>query len=113
MSRAKKPENETFEQARIRQIFETISNNPSRSEKMSWGRKMDNMDKLLSKIRPLEEKIIELTSQKQPILDQIAILRQDMVAECVHSFEHLVFKDDHVLCKFCNKKIGIPNDYKQ
>jgi len=111
MARMKKPENETFEQARIRQIFETISNHANRSEKMSWNRKMDNMVKLISKIRPLEEKILELTSQKQPIMDQIAQLRQDMLTECVHPFEYLVFKDDHVVCKFCDKRINIPNEY--
>ncbi len=112
MSRAKKPENESFEQARIRQIFEAISNNPSRSEKMSWNRKMDNMVKFISEIRPIEQQILELVAQKGPIMDKIEALRQDMIVECVHPFEYLVFKEDHVLCKFCSKRINIPNDYK-
>ena len=112
MARMKKPENESFEQARIRQILETISNNSSRSEKMSWNRKMDNMVKLLSEIRPIEQKILELAASKIPLMDKIELLRQTMMMECVHPFEYLVFKNDHVVCKFCSKKINVPNEYK-
>jgi hypothetical protein len=112
MARMRKPENESFEQARVRQILETISNNPSRSEKMAWNRKMDNMVKLFTEIQPIEQQILELISKKGPIMDKIDLLRQDMTSECVHPFEYLVFKDDHCLCKFCNRKICIPNEYK-
>jgi hypothetical protein len=109
MARRKKPVDETADQATQRQLRETIANHASRSEKMSWDRKMDAMVKLLAKLRPIEDQILELMAQKLPIMDEIATLRQDMVRECIHPFDHLVTKEDHVLCKFCNKRIGIPS----
>lgn len=108
MARQKKPEGETTEQARVRQLLEYVANNASRSEKTSWNRKMDNMVKLMAKLRPIEEQIIELTAQKMPVMDDINELRLTMVNECIHPYEYLAFKDTHVECKFCGKKIGIP-----
>jgi len=71
---------------------------------------MDNMVKLISQLTPIEEKILEIMlKEKQPILDQINDLRTSMINECVHPFDQLVLKDDHILCKFCNRKVGIPN----
>lgn len=113
MARRKKPENETVEQVRVRKVFESIANASDRSEKTSWNRKMDNMVKLLSKLRPIEEKIIDLAATKMPIFDDVQILRETMVKECVHPYQHLVLMDDHVLCKFCNKRIRIPNEFAE
>lgn len=108
MARRKKPENETVEEATERRKKEAIANASNRSEKTSWNRKMDKMVKLLASLRPIEQKILELTHQKMPIFDEIQILREIMVRECVHPFEYLVVKDDHMLCKFCEKRIRMP-----
>lgn len=107
MARKKKPLNETEEQALIRRDLETISNFSSRSEKTSWNRKMNNMVKLLALLRPIEEKILDLQSQKEPVFDEIQILRAVMVKECIHPQEYLIHKGDYVECKFCNKRIAI------
>jgi hypothetical protein len=112
MARIKKIEGETTGQKRERHIFESISGNATRSEKISWNRKMDNMVKLLTTLRPIEEEILALILKKQPILDEVQTLRITMVNECVHPFEYLVLKDGYVECKFCNKKISIPDEYK-
>jgi len=110
MARRKKPENETAEQADERNLFETISNHANRSEKTAWKRKLANMEKLIEQIRPIEEKILDIIKdEKQPILDDIQALRQEMIKECVHPFEHLVQKDGYVECKFCNRRIRVPN----
>ena len=109
MARRKKPLNETEQEAEIRRQLEAVSNNSSRSEKTSWNRKMNNMVKLLALLRPIEDKILELMAQKEPIFDEIQVLREVMVRECVHPYEHLIHKDDHIVCKFCNKKIGLVN----
>ena len=111
MARRKKPEDETQEQARERRILEAVANNSNRSEKTSWNRKMDNMVSLLAKLRPIEEKIIELQAEKMPIMDDVNELRQTMVNECVHPYEFLSLNDDHVECKFCGKKMGIPSGF--
>lgn len=107
MARNKKPEGETLEQAEIRREMETISGAASRNEKVSWNRKSDNMAQLLETIRPMEDEITALIAKKQPILDDINTLRAVMVQECVHPYEHLVYKDDYVECKFCYKKFVV------
>lgn len=107
MARRKKPENETLDEAKIRQMLEEVANSAERSEKTSWNRKMDNMVKLISKLHPIEDQIIELEAQKMPILDEIAALRGSMVKDCIHPFEQLVYKNEFVECKFCNKKLRI------
>lgn len=111
MARRRKPLNETLEQSQIRQMFETIANSATRSEKMSWERKMDNMVKILAQLSPLENKILDLMVEKQKILDEVERLRKEMVNECVHPYHMLVEKDKIIYCKFCDKRFVI-NDMK-
>lgn len=111
MARKKIPENETPEEQHERRLKEAVANTADRSQKTSWNRKMDNMVKLLSQLRPIEEKIVELQAEKIPIFDSIQELRQLMVSECVHPLEYLVVCEDHLTCKFCNKKIGLPSAF--
>lgn len=111
MARRKAPENETAEEQRERRIKESVANNPNRSEKTSWNRKMDNMVKKLALLRPIEEQIIDLQAQKMPIFDEIQELRADMVKECVHPYEYLAVHDAHIECKFCGKRIRIPDEF--
>ena len=110
MARRKKPENETPEQAKLRLLFESIANHANRSEKTAWKRKLTNMEALMEKLHPIEEKILQIiTDEKQPLLDEIAELRGVMVKECIHPYEHLVKKDGFVECKFCGKKLKVPD----
>lgn len=105
MAKRKKPDNETHEEASVRQVLETISDNATRSEKVSYDRKMDNMVSLLAKLKPVEEKILDLMAEKAVIVDEIAELRRIMVRDCVHPYQMLVYQSDATtLCKFCNKK---------
>jgi hypothetical protein len=110
MARRKKPENETEEQAKQRLKFESIANHANRSEKTAWKRKLNNMEGLLDKLKPIEEKILTIIAdEKQPVLDEIAELRAIMVKDCVHPYEHLVEKEDFVECKFCGRRIKVPD----
>ncbi len=68
---------------------------------------MNNMVDLLAKITPIEEKILDLTAEKQILFDQLTTLRLTMVNECIHPYTHLVHADGYVLCKFCDTKIAI------
>jgi hypothetical protein len=112
MARRRKPEKETGEEAVVRKQLEAIANSSNRSDKTSWRRKMKNMQKLHQKLRPLEDKILELHAQKQPIFDEIQELRETMVTECIHPFDQLVHKKKHIECKFCNRKLSIPKNVK-
>lgn len=109
MARRKKPDDETVDQAEVRRILETIADNATRSEKVSWDRKMDNMVRILAKLRPIEEKIIDLLAEKGPLLDEVQSLRTEMVKECVHPYTHLTFneQDGTIICKFCERKFAI------
>ena len=108
MAKRKKPDNETPEETSIRQVLETVADSATRSEKVSWDRKMDNMVSLLAKLKPIEEKILDLMSEKSPLVDEIAELRKDMVRDCVHPYTHLVHKGDSVAeCKFCGKTFNV------
>lgn len=107
MARAKRPENETADETAIRHTKETIANNATRNEKVSFDRKMDNMVSLLSLLTPIDEQISDLMTQKLPIVDKIQSLRQDMVKDCIHPYTHLVYHDDHVICKFCDRKFTV------
>jgi small-conductance mechanosensitive channel len=110
MARRKKPENETPEERQERHIKEKIANKPNRPEKVSWNRKLANLEKLYEKIQPIEEQILDLIAQKQPIYDEMQEIREEMVNECIHPYDYLVINDDHVLCKFCNKKLKLVNE---
>jgi hypothetical protein len=110
MARLKKPENETPEQMEERQYLESIANHATRSEKTSWNRKYTNMKALLDKLNPIEEEIIRLMGAKQPILDDIQVLRRQMIDCCVHPYDMLSLDDGIVTCKFCNTVITKPRD---
>ena len=113
MAKRKKPENETAEESSVRQTLEVIADNATRSEKVSWDRKMDNMVSLLAKLKPIEEQILDLMAQKTPVIDEIEALRRDMVRDCVHPFTHLVhLKDNQASCKFCGKTFSVRPDGK-
>lgn len=118
MARKKKPENETEEQRKQRLAFEAVANHANRSEKTSWNRKMDNMVKLIAKLRPVEQKILKIIQEeKTPIMDEIDEVRKMMIKECVHPFEYLVQDTDEkgrevIRCKFCEKRIGLVNGDK-
>jgi hypothetical protein len=107
MARRKKPEGETTEQTKTRRLLESIADNATRGEKVAWDRKMNNMVTLLAKLKPIEEKILDLMAEKTPIMDEIAALRHDMVRECTHPYTHLTQMGDVVLCKFCNRKFNV------
>ena len=113
MARRKIPEHETEVEQSDRRIRDTISNTADRSAKTSWNRKMDNMVKLMAKVRPIENEIIALQAEKQPIFDEIQELRKLMVKECVHPYEYLLVvtdeENDYTLCKFCERKLVLPN----
>lgn len=122
MARRKAPANETTEEMEIRKVREEISNHATRSEKVSWERQYGNMQKLLTdKLQPIEEQILKLIGKKNVIFDEIVVLRDELVKDCIHPFEHVVedpLNDDLVVgagvghsgiytCKFCNKKVAL------
>lgn len=108
MARRRKPEDETTDDAERRRLLESVADNASRGEKVSWDRKMDNMVSLMAKLKPIEDQIMDLMGQKLPIIDEISALRKDMVRECVHPYTHLTdLGDGSVRCKFCERTVKV------
>lgn len=122
MARRKAPVNETTQEMEIRKEREEISNHATRSEKVSWERQFGNMQKLLeTKIQPLEAQILDLIALKNTHIDEMIAIRDELVQDCIHPFEHVV--EDPVIedlvigvgighsgiytCKFCNKKVAL------
>ena len=90
------------------ELFTKIVNHVPKNMRISWNRKRDKLTIIVAEnIQPIEEKILELTMEKQQYVDDVISLRDELIKECVHPRDSLVSKDDHVLCKFCNKKIRI------
>ncbi|MNI89815.1 hypothetical protein D3C73_1472650 [compost metagenome] len=78
------------------------------------------MQKLLTdKLQPIENKILDLIGQKNKVFDEIVVLRDELIRDCIHPFEHVV--EDPIAdgltsavghsgiytCKFCNKKVAL------
>lgn len=76
-----------------------------RSDKTSWNRKLKNIQKLIDQVSELEEKMSKIREQRQPLLDEIANYRAEMVETCIHPAEHLVIHEGAVKCKFCERTI--------
>lgn len=83
-----------------------------KNEKLAWKRKIKKMAGLIESVAVVEEEILTLVLKKQPTLDEIAILRAEMVKECIHPKDHLAHLDSYLLCKFCDRKISIPRIIK-
>lgn len=91
-----------------KELFTKIVNHADKNERIAWKRKHNKLTTMIEeKIRPLEDKILELTMEKQIHMDDITAIRDIMIKECVHPREFLVKKDTHVLCKFCLKRLNI------
>lgn len=115
MARRKAPENETVEQAADRKAREEISNHATRSEKVSWERQYGNLQKVLeTKLQPLENQILDLVVEKNKIYDEMVVLRDELIRDCIHPFEHVAHQvtlDGEAtgiyICHFCNKKVAL------
>lgn len=108
MARRKTPVGETDHESAVRKMLEAIADNATRSEKVSWERKMDNMIALITTLNPIEDQILDLMAAKQPIIDAVAELRRDMVKDCVHPFNMLVdLEDGSARCSFCDGRFSV------
>jgi len=87
--------------------LDSITKFSDKNQRLAWRRKRNRMDDLLKKMEPLNEEALKVILAKQPIMDEIEHVRQQMIKECVHPRDYLVHKGTHVLCKFCRSKIKV------
>ena len=99
---------ENVEEAKI----EKVVNAKPKNERIAFARKVKKMQELVETLEPIEERLMEiLVNEKYPIMDQIQLLRVQMVKECVHPKDHLIFvshaTDEYIECKFCNARLVV------
>lgn len=85
----------------------TLNGQYSQLDRANWQRRYDKIQTLIVKVNDIADKITELEVSKMPILDEITIIRESLVAECVHPREYLIVEDEIYHCKFCNRKFAI------
>lgn len=91
-------------------ILQTVAAHATKGEIAAWNRKRKSIERLIgTHIQPIEDKILELNAQLIPLYDQLQAQRTEMVEFCVHPIDMLIYKDDHVECKFCMARLGVPN----
>lgn len=88
--------------------LEAISKHADKNERLSWIRKKKKLEELVDLLIPFEERIFAIILEKQPIVDEIAELRSEMVKVCIHPKTTLAHFDTYVLCKFCDRKLSLP-----
>lgn len=103
----RKQSNETPEETLARQAREVLANHATRSEKVSWERQYNNLQKLLSdELAPIEDEILSLITSKNEVFDKMTVLRDTLRLTCIHPLHSLVEEEGGVhLCKFCDKRI--------
>lgn len=77
------------------------------ADKISWKRKREKLEELVSEVQRGEDEILEIRSRNAPKIKKIEKYRETMVYECIHPYEYLVHKGQYIECKFCNKKLRI------
>ena len=84
-----------------------VSKNADKNQRLAWRRKKKRIDELIESLQPYEQKKLDIILEMQPIMDKIAIIRAEMVKECVHPLDYLSHKGTHIECKFCKSKIRV------
>lgn len=91
----------------LQQDFEVIKKRIDKNEKLAWIRKRNRIEELVEKLQPIEDKVLELMAQKEPILDEINDMRLVMLKDCMHLEDYLLHHGSYIECKFCGTKIAI------
>ena len=92
----------------IREHLMRVAGVRDKNEKLSWSRRLKNLEATVKTLEPIEAQIIKLQSQKMAIMDDIQEQRNSLLRECVHPTDYLLHLDTYILCKFCNAKLSIP-----
>jgi hypothetical protein len=87
----------------------------TKSDKSQWFRKRRKLDDVISKeIQPIEENILELMHKKQKLIDKVMLMRKELVENCIHPEQDLVYNEEDRVqkarCKFCEKKVFFLNE---
>lgn len=93
----------------MEQIIKKIRESFDKADVLAWKRREKKLKDIIdNKLKPLEDKILEIQLQKQPFFDEIHEIRKEMTESCIHPDDQLVeLNNSIILCKFCDKKLKI------
>ena len=86
--------------------LEAIGALSTKAEKLHWKRNHAKIVTIMERLSPIEQQIIELQNEKIPLMDEITKIREGMVSICVHPQDFLIHHNDHIYCKFCERKLS-------
>lgn len=87
--------------------FKFIRKCADASDYATWRRRQKRLEGMIEKLRPLNDKMIEIHAKRIPLLKDIDSLRDEMTSLCVHPRETLQHEGTHIVCKFCNRSLTI------
>lgn len=88
-------------------IFEKISEVAPNNDKLAWRRLYKELQRHLIEYDSVNEQFLSIKSKRVVLSKSINEMREKMVNECVHPKTELVYKGDHVVCKFCEKRLKL------
>lgn len=93
----------------MEEIIKKIRASFDKADVLAWKRREKKLkDVIDNKLKPLEEKMLEIQLAKQPFFDEIHEIRKEMMETCIHPDDQLVeLENSIILCKFCNKKLKL------
>lgn len=100
--------NEELSKEMMQRHIDAIATHQHKNTRLAWKRKQDKMSALIEKAAEVEQEILQLVLKKQPIMDEIQMLRAEMVKECIHPKDHLAHHGTYLVCRFCERKLSIP-----
>jgi hypothetical protein len=98
-------------------IKNKVYNVSPRYDKTAWLRRYEKMIGIIENdINPLVEMKYKIDDQLQQLFDQVAVLKQELVDNCIHpvDMQEVIDQDEHVVyCGFCKRKLRIVNGGKK
>lgn len=97
-----------LDEATVARHIKAVVSHTGKNEKLAWNRRVKKMQGLVDSHQEYEERILAIIKEKEPLLDEISILRNDMIKECIHPKDHIVHMNTYLVCRFCERKLSIP-----
>lgn len=91
----------------VNELFEKISNISPNNDKLAWRRLYKELQRHLTEYETINNEFLEVKTKRMTLNKTINEMREKMVNECVHPKTELVYKGDHVVCKFCEKRLKL------
>lgn len=94
-------------EAEVSELFERVSTIAPNNDRLAWKRLYKELQRHLIEYKDINDNYLEMKAKRLTLNKTISEMREKMVNECVHPKTELVYKGDHVVCKFCEKRLKL------